>query len=204
MKKYNFVFAILVFAFVACSTPPVKRQASQLPYTSGQLKLIEVDEMSEMAAKKVDIFKKTGDTKTLDEAIILVLARPDSDNIAERLLLNIRNSLESGRVWENTISRVIDRSVESLNDKSTSVEDEIAYTIVLQNLLSEMRVEFNKTDVSTRFEQSMIERLAATDIEITDKASREAKLSAMTSLVSPSEIAKKLLKDIPALLKSKK
>lgn len=172
-----------------------------MKYTPGQLRFIEVDEMNTMINDQLAIYKKSKDVGVIDELLVMVLSRPDFDNILERELLIIQNSFPTYDDWEASVLRVVDRASQALIDKTCSVQDEASYTIVLENILSEFRGEFNKTDENTDFELSVIEKIAAMDLEVSEAAFREAKVNAMGTLVSPSQIARRLLVEIKTLKK---
>lgn len=201
MSIKSLVFIILLSVLTACGSKPVKREKSQFKYSPGELRLMEVDEMNSLINEQLVQYKKTKDSRLIDETLILALSRPDADNILERELLVIQNSFPSFDEWENSVTRVVDRAGQALKDKTCSVQDEVSYTIVLENILSEFRAEFNKTDENTDFELSVIQKIAAMDLEVAEAAFRQGKLNAMTTLVSPSEIAKKLLEEIKTLKK---
>jgi len=195
----KYVFIILLSILTACSSKPVKREKSQLKYTPGQLRFIEVDEMNTMISEQLAIYKKTKDVNVIEELLVTVLSRPDADNILERELLIIQNSFPSFDDWESSVTGVVERAGQALKDKTCSVQDETSYTIVLENILSEFRAEFNKPDENTDFELSVIEKIAAMDLKVSEAAFRDAKINAMSTLVSPSQIAKKLLAEIKTI-----
>jgi hypothetical protein len=200
----RFVFLIALAVLSACSSAPVKREKSQLTYTPAQLRLMEVDEMSAMIGDYVRQFKKTRNDNFAKQALIVALSRPDSDNILDREMQMIENSFERGHEWENTLTSVVDTAANALKEKTCSVQDEVAYTIVLENVLLQARTQFNKTDVDTSYELATLNKIADMDLEVSDAAKHEAKLNSMNSLISPSDIAKKLLEEIQALPKSHK
>ena len=202
MIKRIFILLSSVVMF-SCSSAPIKMQEAKLSYSYGQLKLFEIDEMSDLVGDRLIKYKKTQNTAFLDEALIIALTRPDNDNILERQLLTIRNSLESNTDWEKAVSRVVGLASGALQDKTTAIQDEIAYTMVLDNLLAEFRAEFNKLDANTQFEGKTIENVAAMNLELSESARKEMQLNSMGALVSPSEIARKQLLEIKALPKSK-
>jgi hypothetical protein len=202
LSRLGFLMAVALIT--ACSSAPIKREKSQLLYTPAQLRLMEVDEMSTLVGDRVREYKKTHNEKFAEEALIIALSRPDSDNILDRELQTIENSFELGQDWEKAVTRVVDRAGDAIKSKTCSVQDEASYTIVLENVLSQFRAQFNKLEENTDFELATIKKIADMDLEVSEAAAREAKLNAMSTLVSPSEIARKLLIEIKALPKSRK
>lgn len=197
----RYLFIILLSLLTACSSKPVKREKSQLKYTPGQLRFMEVDEMNTMITEQLAVYKKSKDVAVIEELLVTVLSRPDADNILERELLIIQNSFPTLDDWESSVLKVVDRAGQALKDRTCSVQDETSYTIVLENILSEFRAEFNKPDENTDFELSVIEKIAAMDLRVSEAAFRDAKVNAMSTLVSPSQIARKLLAELKSLKK---
>lgn len=198
MTKYVSVF-ILAFSFLllqSCATKKIVKSESKLPYTYNQLKLYDIDEMVEITEDRMALYKETNDSEKLYEVMTLILARPNDDNILERLMLSIRYTLDSNKLWEDSVVVVVDRAVEALKDETTSAGDQISYLMMLQNLLVEFKPEFRKLDISPKFEQNVIEKVANAEIEVSAEARREANLNLFGQLNSPSQIAKQILEDI--------
>jgi hypothetical protein len=206
MTKYVSVF-ILAFSFLilnSCASKKIVKRESKLPYTYNQLKLYDIDEMVEITEDRMALYKETNDSEKLYEVMTLILARPNDDNILERLMLSIRYTLDSNKLWEESVEVVVDNAVTALKDETTSAGDQISYLMVLQNLLVEFKPEFKKLDISPKFEQNVIEKVAKAEIEVSDEARREANLNLFGKLNSPSDIAKQVLEDIKKIpLKSK-
>ena len=198
MTKYVSVF-ILAFTFLllhSCATKKIVKSESKLPYSYNQLKLYDIDEMVEITEDRMALYKETNDSEKLHEIMTLILARPNDDNILERLMLSIRYSLDSNKLWEEAVKVVVDNSIEVLKDETSSSADQIAYLMVLQNLLVEFKPEFKRLDTSPEFEASIIATVANANLEISDDVKREASLNLIKIPASPSEIAKAILKEV--------
>ena len=91
---------------------------------------------------------------------------------------------------------MVDNSIEVLKDETSSSADQIAYLMVLQNLLVEFKPEFKRLDTSPEFEASIIATVANANLEISDDVKREASLNLIKIPASPSEIAKAILKEV--------
>lgn len=203
MTKYVSVF-ILAFSFLllhSCATKKIVKSESKLPYTYNQLKLYDIDEMVEITEDRMALYKETSDPEKLYEVMTLILARPNDDNILERLMLSIRYSLDSNKLWEAAVEVIVDNAVTALKDESTSVSDQITYFMVLQNLLVEFKPEFKRLDTSPEFESRIIERIASADIEVPIDVKREASLNLIKIPASPSDIAKSILVEVKAIKK---
>ena len=180
------------------------KRESKLPYTYNQLKLYDIDEMVEITEDRMALYKETNDSEKLYEVMTLILARPNDDNILERLMLSIRYTLDSNKLWEESVEVVVDNAVTALKDETTSAGDQISYLMVLQNLLVEFKPEFKKLDISPKFEQNVIKKVAKAEIEVSVEARREANLNLFGKLNSPSDIAKQVLEDIKKIPRKSK
>jgi hypothetical protein len=206
MTKYVSVF-ILAFSFLilnSCASKKIVKRESKLPYTYNQLKLYDIDEMVEITEDRMALYKETNDSEKLYEVMTLILARPNDDNILERLMLSIRYTLDSNKLWEESVEVVVDNAVTALKDETTSAGDQISYLMVLQNLLVEFKPEFKKLDISPKFEQNVIKKVAKAEIEVSVEARREANLNLFGKLNSPSDIAKQVLEDIKKIPRKSK
>lgn len=198
--------AIIFFsliAFVGCSSAPVKSQESELSYTYSKLKLLDLDQMSDLIQDRLNRYKKTGNEDLLEDALRICLARPDEDGMVEKLIENIRFSLDSNEQWEELVENTVQKSTDKLKDETTAVEDQVSYLILLENLVAQFRPEFLKQDESPQFESRIIERIAEADIVVSDAAANEQKLNLMNAVFSPSDVAREMLRKRDERLKEK-
>ena len=185
----------------SCATRQVIKSESKLPYNYNQLKLYDIDEMVEITEDRMALFKQSNDLEKLQEVMVLILARPNDDNILERLMLSIRYSLDSNSIWESAVSNIVDNAISALKDESTSNSDQLLYVMVLKNLLVEFKPEFKRLDTSPKFELNIITKIAQADLEISNEVKEEAGLNLIKLPVSPSKIAKDILVEVKKLKK---
>jgi hypothetical protein len=185
MKKANLL--LTVFTFVFC----LNAQAGLL-FNYSQLALKDLDQMNQLVTDKVKESKKSGSGKNvpLKEALQAVYSRPNDDDMIEKVVTPLRTNLDELEAWEKTISQLTDEAVNALkNPKAFKPVVQVTYVIFLENLLAEVKPYLKNNG----FERKLVERVKNAKIEVTKEAANERKLRTMKSLVSPSEIAEKVL-----------
>lgn len=183
----------LLFTFSSCTSAPVQLNESKLELTSEKLKLLDLDQMTELVQAKVQSYKKTGSEMRIAEAIIISLARPNDDGLAEKLMDTVRFSLESSDTWEAAMIAAVDNSIKELQSGTAAAEDQITHLILLENLVAEYQPQFLKQYQGPKFETQVIEKIAEAKISVTDEAAAEGRLNMMKEPVSPSTLAQSLI-----------
>ncbi len=194
---FKLKMTILGLALVAvssgCSSVSPKNDTSQLNYTYARLKIMDLDEMSALIQNRAREFKKTDDPRYLQEGLLICLSRPDEDSGVEKVISTVRTPLEDNSLWESSVESLINESAAAIKDPNRSSADQVTYSIVLENLISELRPEFLKQYKSPGFESRMIQRIASEDIELSAPAKAERKLNLMKGNFSASQVAQKLI-----------
>lgn len=185
MKKLKYVLSLLAFVFCAQS------QAGLL-FNYSQLALKDLDQMSDLVSSKINESKKSqsGKVVPLKEALQAVYSRPNDDDMIEKVVAPLRTSLDELGDWEKSISQLTDEAINALrNPKAFKPVVLVTYVIFLENLLSEIKP-FLKDQ---GFERSLVERVRDAKIIVPKEAMNEMKVRTMRTLVSPSEIAERVL-----------
>jgi hypothetical protein len=193
LKVFHGVFAFLCFLGWGCASVVPKNDTSQLKYTYSRLKLMDLDQMSQLMLDQAREFKKTDDLNALKEGLLICLARPDEDSVVEKTISTIRTPLEDRNQWESAVNELIDKSVSVIRDTNQSSTDQVTYSLVLENLISELRPDFLKQYKSPGFETRMIEKIAAENTDLLPPANAERKLNLMKGSFSASHVAQKML-----------
>ena len=209
MKKMMILkFCALGLIFTAlllgCSSVSPKNDTSQLNYTYARLKIMDLDEMSALVQDRAREFKKSDDPRYLHEGLLLCLSRPDEDSGVEKVISTVRTPLEDNNLWESSVETLMAESGAAIKDSSRSSADQVTYSIVLENLISELRPEFIKQYKSPGFETRMIEKIVREDIELSAPAKAERKLNLMKGSFSASQVAQKLIDKREEVLKGEK
>lgn len=196
--------SLSLFIFSSCSSAPPKNDTSQLRYTYAHLKVMDLDEMNNLMMTQLKEFRKTDDPQALKEGLLICLSRPDEDSVVEKVISTVKSPLEDNDLWESAIEGLINESFVVIQDANRSSADQVTYSVVLENLISEMRPEFLKQYKSPGFETRMIEKIAGANTELTSSAKAERKLNLMKGSFTASQVAQRLLDKRDDVLKSEK
>lgn len=164
-----------------------------LLFTYAQLTVKDLDQMAKIVNDKIAESKKSSHGKEvpLKEALQAVYARPNDDDMINKIIAPLRTNLDDLGSWEKTISQLTDEAINALkNPKAFQPVVQITYIVFLENLLSELKPYI----AAEGFERSMTERIQNAKITVTKEAVNERKLRTMRGTVSPSETAEKILK----------
>lgn len=164
-----------------------------MTYNYAKLKLMDLDEMTDVIQNRVNRYKNTGNEELMAEALQICLSRPDEDGMVDKLIENVRFNLDSDEQWAEIVDGLVDKSIAQLKNETTPVTDQLTYLILLENLIAQFQPEFIKQYQSPSFETEMIEKIAQADIQISEAAAAERQLNLMTTQRSPSDIAKALV-----------
>jgi hypothetical protein len=189
MKKSKFILTTLFFVF---ST----QAHAGLLFNYSTLLLKDLDQMNEMVLNKVEESKKTesGKTVPLKEALQAVYSRPNDDQMIDKVVAPLRTNLDEIDAWEDTLSQLTDEAINALkNPKAFKPVVQVTYMIFLENLLSEIKPYLK----SNGFERKLAERVRNAKIEVTKEAANERSLRTMKKSTSPSDLAGKILNEVP-------
>lgn len=189
-----FGLLLLLALGVSCASSPVeKKTESRLIYSYTQLKLLDLEQMSDLIQDRLNRYKKTDQEQFLNEAFQICFVRPNQDGMVEKLVESIRYGLDSNEQWEQLVEANVKQAIEQLKSESTPVSDQVSYLFLLQNLLSEFKPDYEKQDESPQFESSIVEMLAQAAIPLRQEAINEARLNLMLIPNSPSVLAGELV-----------
>lgn len=201
MYKCIIVTGLFALAVSACSSKPSNSTDSsfamvetiQIGQTYKSLKLLDLDQMTELLYEKANDYKRNNRVQALREGVMIAFSRPNEEVILDKILSIVRSPLEDMGEWEGTVEQMVGQSVQTLKSDSSSGTDQVTASVILENLLSEFKPIFTKQYQSGGFETSVIERIAASDLRFSKKAEQEKKLNQMKSGLTPSELAQKLI-----------
>ncbi len=163
-----------------------------LLFNYSQLALKDLDQMNQLVSDKVKESKKSSSGKAvpLKEALQAVYARPNDDEMIEKVVSPLRSNLDELESWEKTISQLTDEAINALkNPRAFKPVVQVTYVIFLENLLAEIKPHAKNDG----FERKIAERIRDAKIEVTKDAISERKLRMMKDTTSPSEIAGSIL-----------
>lgn len=125
----------------------------------------------------------------LKEAMRIILSRPDKDGARADIFARIRRELSDLNSFDKVMAELTDEAVSALKSSGLKENLQVTYVVLLENLMAELKPDLSKKAAY----KAMVEKIRDADIKIDKKVITNAKLRTMTSPVSPSETAKKIL-----------
>ncbi len=104
-------------------------------------------------AKKVSIGTRDGSQEAKDReavlilqnALLIVLARPNKDNMISKVITPLRWELNGYGAYIKSMSEIVDISVRRLKDRSKKLPIRATYLFVLENIMEELLPEITKS-----------------------------------------------------------
>ncbi|AGH94926.1 hypothetical protein [Pseudobdellovibrio exovorus] len=184
-----------VMTMTSCASAPQVNTPSAMTYNYARLKLLDLDQMSDLIQKRVQGYKRTDNEELMQEALELCLSRPDEDSMVEKLIDSVRFNASSEAAWEQWVEAAVEKSIAQLKNETTPAVDQVTYLILLENLIAQFRPEFLKQWEAPQFESEVIEKIAAAELVVSDAAVSERRLNLMETQRSPSRVAQDLIKE---------
>ena len=194
-RIYKKIFNLILACFVvtACSSKPPRDESAKLPVRYSYLKILDLDQMTGLMQDKAREYRQGENSQNLKDALLLCLARPDEDALIEKTIGIVKTPLEDSGLWESSVEELVEQSLAGLKEAKIGAVDQVTYSVVLENILSEFKPQFIKQYKSPGFETKMIEKIAAADVELSFEAKNERKLNLMKSGFSPSQVARRMI-----------
>ena len=193
----------LVLIATFCSGITVQADVSRYKYSELQIK--DYDEM--LAMVKVHLKKATkllranqeedsnSDQQAVEElraALLLILSRPNQDNMLAKLLPDIRKELSNMNSFEDSLSSLTSEAIDGLKNEKLPTVYRSTYLFVLENTVSEFKPEIkDKEDL-----RQIFEKIRDAKLKIPKDVAKDLKLRSMLNTESPSERAKRILDSI--------
>lgn len=216
MKKITtfILFGFMTAVFLSCSSTTESSTSSEsmdsegleipITHTYKQLKIIELDQMMEMMFEKSEEAKQTDDVQKLREGAQIAYSRPNEDRMIDKIISVVKNPLEDKDEWEATLRSIVHQNIFRMTDKSLKPVEQVTAGIILENVISDIKPDFLKQYETGGFETTIIEKIAKTDVAYSKEALQERRLNLMRSMMTPQEIAQKLIQIKEKALKNKK
>jgi|GEM_PF-5623660 len=196
---FGLLVAIFAGALTSCSssgrreTRPIEYNGpgSVLPYTSAQLMLKDLDDMTRLTQLRIRRAKSGREDAgaALREALRVIYARPNEDFLTEKLIGDVRNELEEIDEWENSISDLAyEAAARIANPRDLKPAVQLTYVLILENLLADL-----KPLAKTAWVRKIIIDIRDANLNLTPEASRERAMKMMKEAIDPSTIAAKII-----------
>ncbi len=191
MKRTPLSKQIFLFAFfVVHSTFAVANN-----YTYFDLQMKNFEEMRDRVQARLKNAEKAATESTpaaqviLKDALRLILSRPNSDNMASKLVPSVKTLLKNLEIYDPTLTELAKETLQIAKNESGKPEARATALIALVNFMSEFKPEMNNNPVIKK----IVEQIRDAEIEISDDVRAHMHLRSMLPPPSPSETAKLLL-----------
>lgn len=203
MKTIFKILTVVYFAsiFTSCASSEKVKEKSSVVMPYSQLKIMDLDQMSDIMYLKANQYKQSDDPKALQDGLLICLSRPNEDGLIEKIISIVKTPLEDNNLWESSIEGIVETGIATFKNSQASAVDQVTYGVALENIVSEFKPAFVKQYQSPGFETKIIQRIADADLEFSSQAITERKLNMMKGHVSPSVYAKKLVEKKQTVLK---
>ena len=186
-------FALLLFLTSASA------RAGEYLYYKLQMK--NYDQMQNAVNARVRLAEKIGDSDTaraknvLQNALLLILSRPDSDDMVSELIPLVREPLRNLGAYNEEMSSIVDDAIVNVGDKHAKPATRTTSLFILKNVMSELRPEVSRNKKI----KAIFEHIRDAKIKIPDAIKSDLFIrSSMKPGPSPSDIAAKILKSANA------
>lgn len=174
-------------------------------YKYNTLQTEDYDQMREKVQQRVlkakGILKKQKDLSEpadqeavdeLREALLLILSRPNYDNMLSKLMPEVRKELSTLNAFEDSLHAVVSDAISAIDNEHLTKSDRATSLIVLENVLSEFKPELSdKEDI-----RKLFEKIRDANIKIPKIVEKELRMRSMVGKTSPSVKAKKILERV--------
>lgn len=180
MKKYFVILTTLLMCSFA---------SAALNYA--QLALMDLDQMNAMVKEKIATFKRDNSTQSLMEGVQAVYSRPDNgDGMVEKVIPPLRAELDENDQWEPVMDTLVQEAIDAHRSPKNSDPVRLnTYAIFLENVIADFKPFAEKPG----HERKTIQKIADAKIELTKAQKDERWKRGVSSRVSPSEMAKKVI-----------
>lgn len=155
-------------------------------FTYAQLTLKDLDQMNDIAKKKIREFKAQGSVEVLKEAVQAVYSRPNDDGMVEKVISPLRTELDENDQWEVVVDELVQEAIGALkNPKAFKPVVQNTYAVFLENIVAD----FKPFAEREGHERNVIKTIRDAKIELSKEGINERKLRTMSVHKSPSELA---------------
>lgn len=127
--------------------------------------------------------------KPLQETLIMLLSRPNEDNLASALITDLESELETLNVYEQTVQNIIDDRLEVITNKKLASDVRTTAALSIKNLLLEIKP---KTLSNVELAK-VVCKLADKNIKIPKDIQKSSMFKSLYLEKSPSKVAQKIM-----------
>lgn len=203
MKTIILRFNRLLLATALLATPSLAW--TKVEFDSEQLRMKNAEQMAELVKKKI---KKAQDIQSkqevdddegivaepdaieeLQDAMRIVLSRPDQDGARETTFARLRRELSDLNSFDTVISELVTEGIEGVKNSDSPAREQATYIVLLENLLAEVRPEVKSNSTIKK----LVEKIRDANLEVSEKVKRQQRMRSMSKPSSPSLTAASIL-----------
>jgi len=119
-----------------------------------------------------------------------VYSRPDDDEMIEKVIGPLRNEIDEVDSWDSVLSSLVNDAIGHIqNPGSQTPAEQFTQVVFLNNVIAENRPVARKPGLG----HELIQRIYDANLTLSKQARNEGQLRLMKGVVSPSELAGKVL-----------
>lgn len=128
----------------------------------------------------------------------IALGRPDHDGTLETVFSNLRRELTDLNSFEKVMSELTQEAIIALRSPKSPLRHKATYVVMLENLMAQLKPEISKKDEFRK----IVEDIKNANLELSDDLKVRQLLRSMSTPVTPSATAAKILAQYPAVAKN--
>ena len=148
------------------------------------------DSLNQHTMKK-DALADQQATEELRQALQIIFARPNRDNMVSKLIPDVRRQLKNFNSYDDTINSLLTEALQGVQSKTFSITDRSTYLFIIENIMDEIRPQVSR---SSRYHK-MYTDIKNAQLIIPEDVNKDRR-KRMFKKFNPSEVAKRRLAHI--------
>lgn len=191
LKKRLYFYPNLLFLIFSFQTT---FSAEKEIYVYHRLVMKDLEQMDTFVSDRIKKSKEAGQNKEelLYEALLTLFSRPNLDNLIEKIAPTLHAELVSQNLHTKLYSQMINEAISTLKSQNLmniKIDTQLTYLIALENWMVEFRPKATSSDIQKWYQQ-----IADSNLDLSKKQLKHAKIQMPYNLKSPSQLANEILK----------
>lgn len=190
----------LILTLIIAALTVLSANANNLSYK--KLGLKDYDEIQKILTPHYEVVRtiKNSNDESLDskavehlrQALLVILTRPNSDNMVSKLYPKAEKELRSLNAYHDTIASITSEAINTLQSKDIRTDSRTSALFILNNLLSEMKPRAKDSEDVIK----VLYKIKDSKIEASKDIKRALRKRMMSTPLKPWKIAEKILKSV--------
>lgn len=190
----------LILTLIIAALTVLSANANNLSYK--KLGLKDYDEIQKILTPHYEVVRtiKNSNDESLDskavehlrQALLVILTRPNSDNMVSKLYPKAEKELRSLNAYHDTIASIASEAINTLQSKDIRTDSRTSALFILNNLLSEMKPRAKDSEDVIK----VLYKIKDSKIEASKDIKRALRKRMMSTPLKPWKIAEKILKSV--------